>query len=66
MHLIKLLIKSLPEVAKETYLALPCGTAINLLVRNIPRLSVDVDLNLLSQSAQGNAFIRLQRDISIF
>ena len=33
----------LPEVAKEKCLALHGGTAINLFVRDMPRLSVDID-----------------------
>jgi hypothetical protein len=39
-----LLLNVLPEVAKETCFALHGGTAINLFVRNMPRLSVDIDL----------------------
>ena len=41
---IKLLVQALPEVAKETCFALHGGTAINLFVRELPRLSVDIDL----------------------
>ena len=39
-----LLLSVLPEVAKETCFALHGGTAINWFVRNMPRLSVDIDL----------------------
>jgi len=39
-----LLLSVLPEVAKENCFALHGGTAINLFVRNMPRLSVDIDL----------------------
>jgi predicted nucleotidyltransferase component of viral defense system len=39
-----LLLSVLPEVAKETCFALHGGTAINLFARNMPRLSVDIDL----------------------
>ncbi len=39
-----LLISALPEVAKERCFALKGGTAINLFVRDFPRLSVDIDL----------------------
>jgi len=39
-----LLLDVLPEVAKEECFALHGGTAINLFVRNMPRLSVDIDL----------------------
>ena len=41
---ISLLLRVLPEVAKEKCFALHGGTAINLFVREMPRLSVDVDL----------------------
>ena len=37
----------LPEVAKESCFALHGGTAINLFVRNMPRVSVDIDLTYL-------------------
>lgn len=41
---VALLLNVLPEVAKEKCFALHGGTAINLFVRNMPRLSVDIDL----------------------
>lgn len=44
---VALLLSVLPEVAKEECFALHGGTAINLFVRNMPRLSVDVDLTYL-------------------
>lgn len=40
----RLLMRLLPVVARETCFALKGGTAINLFVRNLPRLSVDIDL----------------------
>lgn len=39
-----LLVRALPYVAAETCFALKGGAAINLFVRNLPRLSVDIDL----------------------
>ena len=39
-----LLVEILPLVAKESCFALKGGTAINLFVRDLPRLSVDIDL----------------------
>ena len=42
-----LLISVLPEIAKERCFALHGGTAINLFVREMPRLSVDIDLTYL-------------------
>src|SRR5690606_26965634 len=44
---VKLLLNVLPEVAKENCFALHGGTAINLFIRNMPRLSVDIDLTYL-------------------
>jgi hypothetical protein len=41
---VTLLIRTLPYVAEETAFALKGGTAINLFVRDMPRLSVDIDL----------------------
>lgn len=44
---VALLVKMLPFVAKEPCFALKGGTAINLFIRNLPRLSVDIDLTYL-------------------
>lgn len=41
---VRLLLDVLPEVAKEACFAMHGGTAINLFVRDMPRLSVDIDL----------------------
>ena len=41
---VSLLLQVLPEVAKESVFALHGGTAINLFIRDMPRLSVDIDL----------------------
>jgi hypothetical protein len=42
-----LLVRTIPLVATETCFALKGGTAINLFVRDMPRLSVDIDLTYL-------------------
>lgn len=44
---VDLLLQVLPHVAKEACFALKGGTAINLFVRDMPRLSVDIDLTYL-------------------
>jgi predicted nucleotidyltransferase component of viral defense system len=44
---VALLIRILPIVARETCFALKGGTAINLFIRDMPRLSVDIDLTYL-------------------
>jgi len=41
---VQLLMRVLPQVAQESVFALKGGTAINLFVRDMPRLSVDIDL----------------------
>ena len=41
---VELLIRTVPFVAAETEFALKGGTAINLFLRDMPRLSVDIDL----------------------
>ena len=44
---VTLLVRTLPHVAAEKCFALKGGTAINLFVRDMPRLSVDIDLAYL-------------------
>ncbi len=44
---VRLLLDVLPLVAEENIFALKGGTAINLFERNLPRLSVDIDLTYL-------------------
>ncbi|EAP78615.1 MULTISPECIES: nucleotidyl transferase AbiEii/AbiGii toxin family protein [Sulfitobacter] len=44
---VELLVRTLPSVAAENVFALKGGTAINLFVRDLPRLSVDIDLTYL-------------------
>lgn len=46
-HQVSLLLQVLPEVAKESCFALHGGTAINLFIREMPRLSVDIDLTYI-------------------
>lgn len=41
---VQLLVRLLPFIAKEGCFALKGGTAMNLFIRNLPRLSVDIDL----------------------
>ncbi len=43
----QLMLRAIPHVAAETCFALKGGTAINLFVRDMPRLSVDIDLAYL-------------------
>ena len=53
---VSLLLNVLPEVAKETCFALHGGTAINLFVREMPRLSVDIDLTYVPVKNRETSF----------
>ncbi len=44
---VRLLIRCLPEINRYSFFALKGGTAINLFVRDMPRVSVDIDLTYL-------------------
>src|SRR5437868_9138909 len=60
-----LLVRVIPLVAEEQCFALKGGTAINLFVRDMPRLSVDIDLTYLPleprEVALSNMSAALQR-----
>lgn len=53
---VRLLLDVLPEVAKEACFAMHGGTAINLYVRNMPRLSVDIDLTYVEIAERNETF----------
>ncbi len=53
---VELLLKVLPIVKEFDFFALKGGTAINLFIRNIPRLSVDIDLVYLLIDSRDVAF----------
>ena len=59
-----LLLDVLPEVAKETCFAMHGGTAINLFVRNMPRLSVDIDLTYINFSERDDALKEINTALS--
>ena len=67
---VALLLNVLPEVAKEACFAMHGGTAINLFVRDMPRLSVDIDLTYVKIAERNEtledinaALIRVQKRI---
>jgi len=60
---VDLLLEVLPYVAKEKIFALKGGTAINLFVRNMPRLSVDVDLSYLLLDTRNDALTNIQEGL---
>lgn len=67
---VQLLLEVLPYVSREDCFALKGGTAINMFIRDMPRLSVDIDLMYLrvqnrldSLQNIADAFERIAKDI---
>ncbi|MEA3317682.1 MAG: nucleotidyl transferase AbiEii/AbiGii toxin family protein [Bacteroidota bacterium] len=60
---VDLLLQVLPYVAKEKIFALKGGTAINLFVRDMPRLSVDIDLTYLPLDLRDKALVNIQEGL---
>lgn len=56
---VALLVRALPLVADEPHFALKGGTAINLFYRDMPRLSVDIDLTYLPLDDRGTALANI-------
>ena len=63
---VDLLLQVLPYVAKEKNFALKGGTAINLFIRDMPRLSVDIDLTYLPLEARSIALANIQQALIPF
>ena len=61
---VDLLLQVLPYVAKEKIFALKGGTAINLFVREMPRLSVDIDLTYLPVDSRDNALRNIEKALN--
>lgn len=57
---VSLLVRMLPEIEKENVFALKGGTAINLFVRDFPRLSVDIDLAYLPLEPRDEALANVK------
>ncbi|MCP5178996.1 MAG: nucleotidyl transferase AbiEii/AbiGii toxin family protein [Pseudomonadales bacterium] len=57
---VELLVRTIPHVAQETCFALKGGTAINLFVRDMPRLSVDIDLTYLPSNDRETALNEIE------
>jgi predicted nucleotidyltransferase component of viral defense system len=55
-----LLIRALPVIAEETSFALKGGTAINLFIRDMPRLSVDIDLTYMPVAPRGESLAAIE------
>ena len=61
---VELLIRCLPAVASEPDFALEGGTAINLFLRNMPKLSVDIDLTYLPVSDRDAALTDIRAQLA--
>ena len=69
---VSLLVRTIPAIAAEDCFALKGGTAINLFIRDMPRLSVDIDLVFLpvapwqeSLAAIEEALLRIKNRLEI-
>lgn len=58
---VQLLVRVLPFIFQEQCFALKGGTAINLFVRDFPRLSVDIDLVYLGNEERQSALVIIQQ-----
>lgn len=60
---VQLLIRCLSEFKRYTCVALKGGTAINLFVRDLPRISVDIDLTYLPLKSRDEALQEIQETL---
>ncbi|MDZ7784384.1 MAG: nucleotidyl transferase AbiEii/AbiGii toxin family protein [Halioglobus sp.] len=60
---VALVVRVLPLVASESCFALKGGTAINLFVRDLPRLSVDIDLTYLPLDDRDDALAAIEEGL---
>ena len=61
---VQLLVSAIPVVAKQECFALKGGTAINLFVRDLPRLSVDIDLVYLPKQERNDALAGIRAGLN--
>jgi predicted nucleotidyltransferase component of viral defense system len=57
---VALLVRVLPHIAAEPCFALKGGTAINLFIRDLPRLSVDIDLTYLPVEPRDQSLVAIE------
>ncbi|MEK1929854.1 MAG: nucleotidyl transferase AbiEii/AbiGii toxin family protein [Pararhizobium sp.] len=62
---VRLQTRVLPLVALETCFALKGGTAINLFIRDLPRLSIDIDLVYLPMEDRDTALGKLAAALTL-
>lgn len=60
---VELLLTVLPEIAKEKCFALHGGTAINLFIRNMPRLSVDIDMTYVHIEDRTTTLLNIEKSL---
>ncbi len=58
---VRLLLQLLPEISRYDSFAMKGGTAINLFVRDMPRLSVDVDLTYLPVQDRATSLVAIDQ-----
>jgi len=61
---VQLLVQALPVIFMESCFALKGGTAINLFIRDLPRLSVDIDLVYLPHADRAAALAHIRQALS--
>src|SRR5690606_20037760 len=61
---VQLLLQLIPFVARHDCFALKGGTAINLFVRDLPRLSVDIDLVFLPMLERDEALVAIAKALA--
>ena len=59
----ELVVRVLPHVARREEFALKGGTAINLFLREMPRLSIDIDLTYLSRTHRAEALPEIRQGL---
>ena len=60
---VRLMLDLLPFLAEESIFALKGGTAINFFVRDMPRLSVDIDLTYLPRDDRGQSLAGIAKGL---
>ena len=61
---VELLIRCLPIIGKHECFAIKGGTAINLFLREMPRLSVDIDLTYLPLKTREESFSEINKGLT--
>ena len=60
---VSLLVRLLPIIGQQPCFALKGGTALNLFVRNLPRLSVDIDLAYILTADRAQALAEIDKKL---